>query len=107
MIIKALEQTFTIKNSQDENGEPITLEIPGKFIVKRVEILEVLEFSEIINERTNKPYKTRCLLRTIDGWLPVKHSFEQLMEMKNTPQRIIIRGLYAAARGSKGINRNK
>jgi hypothetical protein len=50
MIIKALEQTFTIKDSKDENGEPITLEIPGKFIVKRVEIHEVMEFSEIINE---------------------------------------------------------
>ena len=107
MIIKALEQLFTIKDSTNESGEPITLEIPGKFIVKRVEIQEVLEFSEIINERTNKPYKTRCLLRTIDGWLPVKHSFEQLMEMKNTPQRVIIRGLYAAARSSKGTNRNK
>jgi hypothetical protein len=107
MIIKALEQTFTIKDSKDENGEPITLEIPGKYIVKRVEIHEIMEFSELINERTNKPYKTRCLLRTIDGWLPVKHSFEQLMEMKNTPQRIVIGGLYAAARGNKGNNRNK
>jgi len=107
MIIKALEQLFTFKDSTNENGETITLEIPGKFIVKRVEIQEVLEFSEIINERTNKPYKTRCLLRTIEGWLPVKHSFEQLMEMKNTPQRVIIKGLYAAARGSKSINRNK
>ena len=107
MIIKALEQTVTFKESKDENGEPITLEIPGKYIVKRVEIQEVVEFAEIINERTNKPYKTRCLLRTIDGWLPVKHSFEQLTEMKNTPQRVIIRGLYAAARGSKSINRNK
>jgi hypothetical protein len=107
MIIKALEQLVTFKDSTNENGEPVTLEIPGKFIVKRVEILEVVEFSEIINERTNKPYKTRCLLRTIDGWLPVKHSFEQLMEMKNTPQRIIIRGFYVATRSSKGINRNK
>jgi hypothetical protein len=107
MIVKALEQTFIIKASKDDNGEPITLEIPGKYVVKRVEIQEVLEFCEIINEKTKKPYKTRCLLRTIDGWLPVKHTFEQLMEMKNTPQRVIIKGLYAAARSSKGFNRNK
>jgi hypothetical protein len=107
MIIKSLEQLFTVKNTKNEEGEPISIEVPGKFVVKRVEIHEVLEFCEIINEKTKKPYKTRCLLRTIDGWLPVKHSFEQLMEMKNTPQRIIIKGFYAAARGSKGIRRNK
>jgi hypothetical protein len=107
MIIKALEQLVKIKNTEDENGQLVSIEVPGKFVVKRVEIHEVLEFCEIINEKTKKPYKTRCLLRTLDGWLPVKHSFEQLMEMKNTPQRIVIGGLYAAARGSKGNSRNK
>ena len=45
MIIKALEQTFTIKDSKDENGEAITLEIPGKFIGKSVGIREVEEVS--------------------------------------------------------------
>ena len=107
MIVKTLEQIVTDKPSVDADGKPITIEVYGKVVVKKIEVQEILEFCEIINEKTKKPYKSKCLLRTIDGWLPVKHSFEQLMEMKNTPSRIIIKGFYAAARSSKGTNRNK
>ena len=107
MIVKTLEQIVTDKPSVDADGKPITIEVYGKVVVKRIEVQEILEFCEIINEKTKKPYKSKCLLRTLDGWLPVKHSFEQLMEMKNTPPRIIIKGFYAAARSSKGTNRNK
>jgi len=107
MIVKTLEQIVTDKPSIDKDGNPTTIEVYGKVVDKRIEVQEILEFCEIINEKTKKPYKSKCLLRTLDGWLPVKHSFEQLMEMKNTPPRIIIKGFYAAARGSKGTNRNK
>ena len=35
------------------------------------------------SEKTKKPYKRRCMLRCMDQWLVVNHSFEELSKKLN------------------------
>jgi hypothetical protein len=46
----------------------------------------------MINRRTKKPYKKRCLLKTDDQWVIANHSFDELCELKKN--RTIIKGFY-------------
>jgi hypothetical protein len=107
MIIKVLEQLIkTVSNSENEFPQ----EIPIGIAVKKMNITEITDFAELINPKTKKPYKKRCLLRTIDGqWLIVNHSFKELGEMKNMNNRTIVKGFYAKipTRGTRSNVKNK
>lgn len=94
MIIKVLEPIYKTVTIEDENGEKVPTEVPGKIVSRRMEINEITEFAEVINQKTKKPYKKRCMLRCMDQWLIVNHSFEELSKMKDTPSRIVIKGFY-------------
>lgn len=94
MIIKVLEPIYKTVTIEDENGEKVPTEVPGKIVSRRMEINEITEFAEVINQKTKKPYKKRCMLRCMDQWLVVNHSFEELSKMKDTPSRIVIKGFY-------------
>jgi hypothetical protein len=108
MIIKVLEPLYKVITIEDEDGNKVPTEVPGKIISKRMEINEITEFAEVINERTKKPYKKRCLLRSMDQWIIVNHSFDELSKMKDTPSRIVIKGFYGktARRSYQEANRN-
>ena len=85
MIVKGLEDRIkTIIIKQEIEG--VMQEIPfdkviGQSIYK-MEVDDIYTFREIINPRTNKPYKSKALLRTNDGWIVVKHSMEELQKFK-------------------------
>lgn len=96
MIIKVLEQLVKTVNSKDDSGNIYQEEVPAGIAVKKMNITEITDFAELINQKTKKPYKKRCLLRTLDGqWLIVNHSFKELNEMKNMNNRTIVKGFYA------------
>ena len=61
------------------------------------------------NQKTKKPYKKRCMLRCMDQWLIVNHSFEELSKMKDTPSRIVIRGFYGKTtrQSNRQVNRGR
>lgn len=99
MIIKVLEPIYKTVTIEDENGEKVPTEVPGKIVSRRMEINEITEFAEVINQKTKKPYKKRCMLRCMDQWLIVNHSFEELSKMKDTPSRIVIKGFYGKTTG--------
>ncbi len=63
MIIKVLEPIYKTVTIEDENGEKVSTEIPGKIVSRKMEINEITEFAEVINQKTKKPYKKRCMLR--------------------------------------------
>ena len=110
MIIKVLEQLVTNKHYQHEDGTQEIEEILGKTVVKKMEIDEITDFCEMVNSKTKKPYKKRCLLRTQDGgWIVVNHSFEELSVLKREPQRAIVRGFYdkVPTGSNKVIRRSK
>lgn len=109
MIIKVLEPIYKTVTIEDENGEKVPTEIPGKIVSRRMEINEITEFAEVINQKTKKPYKKRCMLRCMDQWLIVNHSFEELSKMKDTPSRIVIRGFYGKTtrQGNRETNRGR
>jgi len=104
MIIKVLEPVF--KNVTSETEE--VNEIIDRLVSKRMEIIEITEYSELINQRTKKPYKKRCLLRSMDQWLIVNHSFDDLTKMKNSQSRIVVKGFLneASRQGSTKANRS-
>ena len=109
MIIKVLEPIYKTVTIEDENGEKVPTEIPGKIVSRRMEINEITEFAEVINQKTKKPYKKRCMLRCMDQWLVVNHSFEELSKMKDTPSRIVIKGFYGkiARQSNRQVNRGR
>lgn len=108
MIIKVLEPIYKTITIEDENGEKVPTEVPGKIVSKRMEINEITEFAEVINQKTKKPYKKRCMLRCMDQWIIVNHSFDELSKMKDIPSRIVIKGFYGKTTGRsyKEINRH-
>lgn len=107
MIVKVLEAIFKIVPSDNEEGEPV--EIPQKLVSKRMEINEITEYSELINQKTKKPYKKRCLLRTSDQWILVNHSFDELCEMKNSQSRVKVIGFYneVTRKNNRKVNRSR
>lgn len=107
MIIKVLEAIYKILPPEKEGELP--QEVPEKFVSKRMEVSEVTEYSELINQKTKKPYKKRCLFRCMDQWLIVNHSFDELTEMKNSQSRIKIRGFYdeASRQSNRKTNRSR
>ena len=109
MIIKVLEPIYKTVTIEDENGEKVPTEVPGKIVSRRMEINEITEFAEVINQKTKKPYKKRCMLRCMDQWLIVNHSFEELSKMKDTPSRIVIKGFYGKTtrQGNRQVNRGR
>jgi hypothetical protein len=109
MIIKVLEPIYKTVTIEDENGEKVSTEIPGKIVSRKMEINEITEFAEVINQKTKKPYKKRCMLRCMDQWLVVNHSFEELSKMKDTPSRIVIKGFYGkiARQSNRQVNRGR
>lgn len=109
MIIKVLEPIYKTVTIEDENGEKVSTEIPGKIVSRKMEINEITEFAEVINQKTKKPYKRRCMLRCMDQWLVVNHSFEELSKMKDTPSRIVIKGFYGkiARQSNRQVNRGR
>ena len=109
MIIKVLEPIYKTVTIEDENGEKVPTEVPGKIVSRRMEINEITEFAEVINQKTKKPYKRRCMLRCMDQWLVVNHSFEELSKMKDTPSRIVIKGFYGkiARQSNRQVNRGR
>ena len=109
MIIKVLEPIYKTVTIEDENGEKVPTEVPGKIVSRRMEINEITEFAEVINQKTKKPYKKRCMLRCMDQWLVVNHSFEELSKMKDTPSRIVIKGFYGkiARQSNRQVNRGR
>ena len=109
MIIKVLEPIYKTVTIEDENGEKVPTEVPGKIVSRRMEINEITEFAEVINQKTKKPYKKRCMLRCMDQWLVVNHSFEELSKMKDTPSRIVIKGFYGktTGQGNRQVNRSR
>lgn len=109
MIIKVLEPIYKTITIEDENGEKVPTEVPGKIVSRRMEINEITEFAEVINQKTKKPYKKRCMLRCMDQWLIVNHSFEELSMMKDTPSRIVIRGFYGKTtrQGNRKVDRSR
>jgi hypothetical protein len=109
MIIKVLEPIYKTVTIEDENGEKVPTEVPGKIVSRRMEINEITEFAEVINQKTKKPYKKRCMLRCMDQWLVVNHSFEELSKMKDTPSRIVIKGFYGkiARQSNRQVNRSR
>jgi hypothetical protein len=109
MIIKVLEPIYKTVTIEDENGEKVPTEVPGKIVSRRMEINEITEFAEVINQKTKKPYKKRCMLRCMDQWLIVNHSFEELSKMKDTPSRIVIRGFYGKTtrQSNRQVNRGR
>lgn len=108
MIIKVLEPLYRTIASKDEAGEKIYEDVIYKFATKKMELVEITEYTEIINERTKKPYKKRCLLRSADQWLVVNHSFEELHEMKKlNNNRIVIKGFYGKITRSSSRYINK
>lgn len=108
MIIKVLEPLYKTISSKNEEGEKVYEDVVYKFITKKMELIEITEYAEIINERTKKPYKTRCMLRTSDQWIVVNHSFEELHEMKKlNNNRVVIKGFYGKITGSSSRRANK
>lgn len=109
MIIKVLEPIYKTVTIEDENGEKVPTEVPGKIVSRRMEINEITEFAEVINQKTKKPYKKRCMLRCMDQWLVVNHSFEELSKMKDTPSRIVIKGFYGKTtrQSNRQVNRGR
>ena len=107
MIIKVLEAIYKKAPPQEEDGE--YLELPDKLVTKRMEISEITEYAELINQKTKKPYKKRCLLRSLDQWLLVNHSFEELTQMKNTQSRVKVKGFYneVTRKNNRKVNRGK
>jgi len=107
MIIKVLEAVFKSVPSQTEEGG--YEEIAERLVPKRMEITEITEYAELINQKTKKPYKKRCLLRAMDQWLMVNHSFDELTQMKNTQSRVIIKGFFdeTTRQGNRKTNRSR
>lgn len=105
MIIKVLEAIYKQQPSQVEGEDYI--EVPDRFVTKKMEINEITEYAELINQKTKKPYKRRCLLRSLDQWLLVNHSFEELTQMKNTQSRVQVKGFYneVARKNNRKVNR--
>lgn len=96
MIVKGLEdriQTVIVEQEVDGSIQQIPIDkVVGQNIYK-IEVDEICMFREMINPRTNKPFKSKCLLRTVDGWIVVKHTMKQLQDFKkNLHQKIEIKG---------------
>lgn len=96
MIIKGLDDRIkTVILKQEIDG--VIQEIPVDKVVGEdvylIEIDDVYTFRELISPKTNKPYKNKALLRTVDGWIKVKHSMEELQRFKQTlHKKIEIKG---------------
>lgn len=105
MIIKVIEQIYKSKEISEEEVKEVFV----KNVIKKMEIAEITEFCEMINQKNKKPYKKRCMLRTIDGWVIVNHSFEELSKLKDKPSRIEIKGFYGKipTRSNKVTRRSK
>lgn len=96
MIIKTLhERVKTIYIPQEIDGEiqKIPVDKVVGYNICRFETDVIFEFAEINNPRTNKPYKSRSYLSTPQGYIVVKHSFDELLKFKkDLHQRIEIKG---------------
>jgi hypothetical protein len=96
MILKALEdrvKTFIVKQEIEGQVHEVPVDKVVGQNISLIEVEEVYMFKQLINPRTNKPFKGRCLLRTMDGWMIVKHSFEELQKIKqNLHKKIEIKG---------------
>ena len=105
MIIKVLEAIYKQLPSSTEGEDYI--EVPERMVTKKMEISEITEYAELINQRTKKPYKKRCLLRSLDQWLLVNHSFEELTQMKNSQSRVRVKGFYneVTRQNNRKVNR--
>jgi hypothetical protein len=107
MIVKVLEAVFkTIPSEIEEGGFE---EVAERLVPKRMEIAEITEYAELINQKTKKPYKKRCLLRSLDQWVIVNHSFDELTKMKDTQSRITVKGFFneTTRQGNRKINRSR
>ena len=108
MIVKVLEPLYKTVSSNNEEGEKVYEDVIYKFTIKKMELVEITEYAEIINEKTKKPYKKRCVLRAADQWLIVNHSFDELCEMKNLNNNgVVIKGFYGKTSRSRSRYNNK
>jgi hypothetical protein len=82
MIVKFLEPKFIRKKITLESGDKEVIDIPNGFYTVKMEVDNISTFREAINERTGKTYKTRSFLKIDEGWLLVKHSINELSQMK-------------------------
>ena len=87
MTIKILEPIHEESSLPEEESSTIV-----GFYHKKININYIVEIQEMINHRTKKPYKNRCLLKTDDQWVIANHSFDELCELKKN--RTIIKGFY-------------
>ena len=107
MIVKVLEAVFKTIPSEVEEGS--FEEVPERLVPKKMEIAEIIEYTELINQKTKKPYKKRCLLRSLDQWVMVNHSFDELTKMKNTQSRVKVKGFFneTTRQGNRKVNRGR
>ena len=82
MIVKFLEPKFVNKKVIVDSGDKEIIQIPNGFYTVKMEVSDISTFREAINERTGKTYKTRSFLKIDEGWLLVKHSMDELSQMK-------------------------
>lgn len=82
MIVKFLEPKFVNKKVIVDSGDKEIIQIPDGFYTVKMEVSDISTFREAINERTGKTYKTRSFLKIDEGWLLVKHSMDELSQMK-------------------------
>lgn len=60
-------------------------------IVKELVELNDISVSQLINTRTGKPYKNKCILSKNNDNIVVEHPYELIRDLK-TNSRIVIRG---------------
>lgn len=85
MIIKGLDdriKTVIIEQEIDGSIQQIPVDKVVGEDIYLIELDDISHFRELISPKTNKPYKTKSLLRTMDGWIKVKHSIKELQEFK-------------------------
>ena len=69
----------------------------GKLISKNVSIKELIELDtvtvgQLINNKTNKPYRNKCVLYQDNKSMIVEHSYEQIKDLKTKNNRTIVKG---------------
>jgi hypothetical protein len=92
MIIKILEQTMKLQAVTNEDNSKEFIEVPDKLVAKRLEIPYIDAYIEVVNPRTNKLFKDRCMIEYKNEWYIAKHSFDYITKLKQTQERITVKG---------------
>jgi hypothetical protein len=82
MILKVIENIFKPVKVKDESGAEIIVDKLVGSKVTKMEYPSVISFKEMLNSKNNV-YKKRCMLNTEDGWIVVRHSWDELQQMKS------------------------